>query len=163
MIQKCIAFSPDSRYQTVSDLRKDLQKILAGIMDENTCHVIRVENAESARRGHWAKPFLPVGFRTGTIWKMLVGVLGYYLIFLMGLTMKVTRSDGGKVTSVYLWANRLMLLSWLLLSVAFYGDYLGLQKKLPLMTNKYLRWIGYVIWPVIFFVVLVLVFMPIAG
>lgn len=163
MIQKCIAFSPDSRYQTVSDLRGDLQKILAGMMDENIRNVVKTDNTESVRRGRWSKSYLPVGFRTGTTWKMLVGVLGYYSIFLLALTLKVTKTDGGKVTSVYLWGNRLMLLSWLLLSVAFYGDYLGLQKKLPLMTNKYLRWIGYVIWPVIFFIVLVLVFMPIAG
>lgn len=163
VIKKCIQFSPDSRYQTVSDLRIDLQKVLAGIMNNNSYPVKKVKKEKVVRKEHWKIPFLPVGFRTGTTWKMLVGALGYYLLFLMGFTMEFTREDGKAVTTAYLWSNRLAFLFWVLSTIAFYGNYLGLQKKLPFMKHKYLRWLGYFLWPTVFLIVSILIVMPIGG
>lgn len=161
IIRKCVEFSPDNRYQTVIDLRKDLQMVLSWLTSKTSCDVGEKKNAFS--KGCWMLPFLPIGFRTGTIWKMLLGTLGYYFIFWLALTMEVTQKDGGVVTPFWLWANRLTFLMWSLLTITFYGNYLGFQKRLPLMRNKYLRWLGYFLWPAIFLLVLVLVLCTVGG
>ena len=109
------------------------------------------------RKGLWNFPFFPPGFRTGTIWKMLLGGLGYLFIFWIGLSMEVTKSDGSEVTGFYLWANRLIVWIWSLLTVAFYADYLGLRSYFPLMQRKYIRIIGYLLWPIIFLFALVFI------
>ena len=161
IIRKCVEFSPDNRYQTVIDLRKDLQMVLSWLTSKTSCDVGKEKDFFS--KGRWMLPFLPVGFRTGTIWKMLLGTLGYYFIFWLALTMEVTQKDGGVVTPFWLWANRLTFLMWSLLTITFYGNYLGFRKRLPLMRNKYLRWLGYFLWPTIFLFVLVLVLCTAGG
>ena len=160
IIHKCIEFSPDSRYQTVTDLRRDLQLILSGVMNKKPD---RINERKVTKRDRWKLPFLPVGFRTGTTWKMVVGALGYYSLFELAFTMEFTQTDGSEMTTFYLWANRLTFLVWSLLTIAFYGNYLGFQKKLPLMGRRYFRWLGYLLWPVVFLIVLVLLLCAIGG
>ena len=161
IIRKCVEFSPDSRYQTVTDLRKDLQLVLSEITNKKSYTTGEVTTF--SEKSHWMIPFLPVGFRTGTMWKMMLGVLGYYFLFWLGLTMEVTQNDGNPVTSFFLWANRLTFLVWSLLTIAFYGNYLGLQEKFLFMGHKYLRWLGYLLWPAIFLIVLALLLYSVGG
>lgn len=163
IIGKCIEFSPDSRYQTVMDLRQDLQGVLAKLPKTNQIGTDQLQKGLSEKKGLWNLPLLPPGFRTGVVWKMIVGVIGYLFIFLCGLTIEVVKPDGSVITGFYLWANRLTVLSWCLITVAFYTDYLGLQRHLPFMQRKYLRWIGFILWPVIFLFVLVFILMIIGG
>ena len=93
IIRKCTEFSPDSRYQTATALREELQKVLSWTTDRYFYNY----NAEKTgvekvpRKGRWMKPFLPVGFRTGTIWKMVSAILGYYFIFWLGISLEVTQ------------------------------------------------------------------------
>ena len=157
IISKCIEFSPDNRYQTVMDLRRDLQVVLEKVAKKNRSGTGNLQKQSYKRKGLWNFPFFPPGFRTGTIWKMLLGGLGYLFIFWIGLSMEVTNSDGSEVTGFYLWANRLIVLIWSLLTVAFYADYLGLRSYFPLMQRKYFRIIGYLLWPVIFLFALVFI------
>ena len=165
IIRKCTEFSPDSRYQTATALREELQKVLSWTTDRYFYNY----NAEKTgvekvpRKGRWMKPFLPVGFRTGTIWKMVSAILGYYFIFWLGISLEVTQKDDNAVTGLALWSNRLAFLIWALLTVAFYGNYLGLRKKLPFMEHKYLRWIGYFLWPMVFLIVVILIIIPISN
>ena len=165
IIRKCTEFSPDSRYQTATALREELQKVLSWTTDRYFYNY----NAEKTgvekvpRKGRWMKPFLPVGFRTGTIWKMVSAILGYYFIFWLGISLEVTQKDGNAVTGFALWSNRLAFLIWVLLTVAFYGNYLGLRNKLPFMEHKYLRWIGYFLWPMVFLIVVILIIIPISN
>lgn len=163
IIRKCVEFSPDSRYQTVMDLRRDLQAVLAGTPKADRAGATDRQNNSSEKKGLWAMPFLPPGFRTGTVWKMAAGGVGYLIIFCMSFSLEVKGKDGSAVTGFFLWANRLTFLAWCLLTVAFYTDYLGWQKSLPLMQKKYLRRAGYVFWPVIFLVVLVFILVVIGG
>ncbi|MGN1164895.1 MAG: serine/threonine protein kinase [Lachnospiraceae bacterium] len=163
VIHKCVEFSPDSRYQTVMDLRKDLQLILSGITKEKSYNAREVKVKTLPDKGRWMLSFLPIGFRTGTTWKMILAAFGYYFLFWFGLTMEVTQEDGGAVTPFYLWANRLTFLIWSLLTIAFYGNYLGLQKKFPLMERKYLRWLGYLLWPTVFLIVLISLLCTVGG
>lgn len=165
MIGKCIEFSPDSRYQTVMDLRKDLQAVLAKTAktDFALTGTANQQKECSGKKGMWMHPVLPPGFRTGRIWKILLGGLGYLLIFWMGFSVEFANPDGSAVTGFYLWANRLTILIWCLLTVAFYANYLNLQKRLPFMKRKYLRFAGYLLWPTVFLFVLVFILVIIGG
>lgn len=165
IITKSIEFSPDDRYQTVMELRKDLQTVLAKITKAgfSLSEKDAKQKVCSEKRGLWNLPLLPPGFRTGTIWKMLLGGIGYLLIFWMVFTMEVNNSEDGAVTGFYLWANRLTFLAWLLLTIAFYANYLDLQEHLPLMRRKYFRWAGYFLWPLLFLFVLVFILVLIGG
>lgn len=163
IIRKCVEFSPDRRYQTAVDLRKDLQLILSGLTKKKSYNGREVKGDTFIKKGRWRLPFLPVGFRTGTTWKMMLSALGYYLLFWFSLTMEFTQKDGSAETPFYIWANRLTILIWSLLTIAFYGNYLGFQKKLPFMRHKYLRWLGYILWPTVFLVILVLLLCSVGG
>lgn len=157
IISRCIEFSPDNRYQTVMDLRRDLQTVLEKVAKKNRTGTDDWQKQVYKRKGIWNVPFLPPGFRTGKIWKMILGGWGYLFIFWVGLSLEVTQPDGSEVTGFYLWANRLVVLLWGLLTVAFYADYLGLRKHLPLMQRKYICIIGYLLWPIIFLFALVFI------
>lgn len=165
IIQKCIEFSPEHRYQTVMALRSDLQAVLEKHTKQNP---VTAESKVSAKNspkksGMWSCPLLPPGFRTGGIWKMIVGVIGYLSIFWGCFTLEVTNPDGGIVTEFYLWSNRLTVLIWCLLTVAFYANYLKLREHLPWMRRKHLRWAGYLLWPFIFLIALAFILVLIGG
>lgn len=159
IINKCIEFSPDSRYQTVMELRKDLQSVLAKTAKKDSDLAAKDEQTKEipGKERLWKLPLLPPGFRTGTIWKMVLGAIGYFFIFWIGLTVEITNPDGSTVTGFYLWANRFTFLIWSLMTIAFYANYLDFQKHLPFMKGKYLRLAGYILWPVIFLFVLVFI------
>lgn len=163
IISKCIEFAPDNRYQTVMDLRRDLQAVLGKVAKKNRTGTDDCQKQLYKREGIWNLPLLPPGFRTGRIWKMILGGLGYLFIFWVGLSIEVTQSDGSEVTGFYLWANRLVVLIWELLTVAFYADYLGMRKHLPLMQRKYIRVVGYLLWPIVFLFALVFILVVIGA
>ncbi len=157
IIGKCIEFAPERRYQRVEELRKDLQNVLKIQSFSNYYKKNKKQNfyEEKKGKGLWKIRFLPPGFRTGVPWKMLLGGIGYFFIFWVGLMMEMTNPDGSAVTGYELWANRITVLLWMLLTVAFWADYLDFQQALPIMGNKYLKWLGYIFYPVLFFVILV--------
>lgn len=151
MIRRCTAFDPASRYQTVMELRADLQSVLGG-------------NAQKVKKEkHTRRDAFPPGFRTGKVWKMLLSGLGYWFIFWVALTLEVNDADGIPAAGFELWINRVTVLIWMLLTVAFCTDYMGMQKKFPLMSNKRRRWIGYFLWPTVFLFVLVCIMLWIVG
>lgn len=163
IIGKCVDFSPEKRYQTVTDLRRDLQALSEKKRKRDKIHIINFQNNVSEKKGMWNFPYFPPGFRTGEVWKMLVGLMGYLFIFWCICTTDFFNSDGGAMTGFYLWANRLTFLLWCLITVAFYTNYLGLQKHLPLMQGKYLRWVGYLLWPIFFLFLLIFILVMIGG
>lgn len=143
IIRKCTAFDPKERYQNVMELRTDLQLALKKKGEK--------KHISEKRR------FLPPGFRTGTAWKMIVAGIGYLFIFWMGFTMEVNDSNGNMTVGLELWANRIAILLWMLLTVAFCTDYLGIQEKFPLMKRRSTKWIGYLLWPFIFLFALIFI------
>ena len=163
IIRKCTEFSPDHRYQTVMELRDDLQAALAKMNRTDLKNIDHMQTSPSTKRGLWKNPLLPPGFRTGVVWKMILAGIGYWFVFWLSFSLEVKKTDGTVMTGFYLWANRLTFLIWALLTIAFYADYLGFQKHLPLMQRKYLRWIGYLLWPTIFLFVLIMILVIIGG
>ena len=158
IIQKCIEFAPDRRYQSVMELRRDLQKCINRRPEQD-----QQRKKIPEREGGWNIRFLPPGFRTGVLWKMVIALFGYFLIFWIGFSLEVTESDGSNVMGFELWANRFTVLIWMLLTVAFDTNYLKIQSKFPFMRNKYLKWIGYLLYPFLFLIILVLILIMLTG
>lgn len=165
IIKKCIEFSPEHRYQSAMALRRDLQIVLEKYSKQNPVLTEAEERTQksSKKKGMWTRPLLPPGFRTGTVWKMILGGTGYLFVFWACFTMEFTNQDGSAKTGFYLWANRLTVLLWLLLTIAFYGNYRNLRRHLPWMRKKYLRLAGYLLWPFLFLIVLVFILVLIGG
>lgn len=145
IIRRCTALDPRQRYQNVMELRWDLQIALGD------------QAGNEVKEKHFdLRQAVPPGFRTKTVWKMLLGSFGYLMIFWMGLTMEFNDSYGGALVSFELWANRVVVLVWMLLTVALATDYMGIQKQFPLMNGKGKKWIGCILWSFVFLVVLVM-------
>lgn len=145
IIQRCTAFDPEQRYQSVMELRRDLQMVLGGKVDE-------VEGNGQYKQSDR----LPPGFRTKTIWKMMVGTMGYLMIFWCGLTSEFTDNDGIALTGFELWANRLTMLMWMLLTVALCTDYMGMRKQFPMPKGRHGIIVGCTLWSFVFLIMLVI-------
>lgn len=74
---KCTAMDPDDRYQDVDKLRQDLAKAAS---KTKGARVLRREAPASAGEPAQASSFLPPGFRSHSVWRMVVAVLGYAMI-----------------------------------------------------------------------------------
>lgn len=146
VIRRCTALDPRQRYQTVMELRQDLQGVLG-----------QEPGIERKRKPIDWRRLTPPGFRTGIFWKMLIGTVGYIMIFWMGLTMEFKDTQGIALGGFELLANRIMVLVWMLLTVALCTDYMGIQKQFPLMKGKYTKWFGCALWSFVFMFLLVVI------
>lgn len=156
IIRKCTAFDPEERYQNVMELRKDLQAVL-----EKKQGVGELEKVLRTQKGK--RSFAPPGFRTRTFWKMLLGSVGYIFIFWLGFTIEITDSAGNPAIGYELWAYRIIVLVWLLLTVAFCANYMGLQKLFPMPKKPYLKWLGCAGWSFVFFFLLIMMLSMVVG
>lgn len=124
MIHRCTQMDPAKRYQNVAELRA----ALCGLNEQNVLQ-------EKAREMEQEKPsnrrFFPPGFRSGTLWKMIVGVIGYVCIFDLSLTVEFQN-----VTAAGQWLERGMLLLILLSFVCIGSNYLDVQQAFPLCRSK---------------------------
>ena len=76
--------------------------------------------------------FLPPGFRTGKVWKMLLGIIGYAGIFIVALSWR----QEGASKAVHI-INRFGCLGMFLSMALFSGNYLSIQEKLHLNRVKH--------------------------
>lgn len=130
VIQRCLKLNPKDRYAGAWELYQVLKRV---------------------KREKY--PWLPPGFRTGRIYKMLIAIPVYLFIVIFSLRVDSSAQDtaAGKV---------LMHLTFLLLGfvpVFFYSNYMDMQRWFPLMraSDRRLRILGLVIAPV-FLAVLIL-------
>ena len=93
--------------------------------------------------------WLPVGFRTGKIWKMLISALGYVIIYALCFSSTFTDADNAAYTGFTLWAFRIDALLMLLGCVELI-NYGGVMDRLPLMNKSRLL---YMIMTVIYTIV----------
>ncbi len=94
--------------------------------------------------------WLPVGFRTGKIWKMLIAALGYVIIYALCFSGTFKDADNVAYTGFTLWAFRIDALLMLLGCVELIGNYGGVMDRLPLMNKSRLL---YMIMTVIYTIV----------
>ncbi len=133
IIDRCVRMNPSERYNTVSDLRNALNRIPHALPDESS-------------NNHPYTRFLLPGFRTLTVWKMLVAIPSYAFIFWLALTIDVENTYGAA-----LWFERIFLLIIFLSIVFFSCNYLNVHRFLPLCNSpkRSTRILGIVLFDII--------------
>lgn len=155
IIRKCTAFDPEKRYQTVSDLRNDLQKALKG---EGIQEVdVRKKAVQDTYAGDTVVTWEPPGFRSKTPWKIVLGCLGYLFLTVCCFTMDITNPDGSTAVGVELWLNRMAAFACCIFTVLYWFDYRGIQKYAPLTNKRWGKILMDVIVPFLFAVVVVII------
>lgn len=164
IIKICISLEKNDRYQRIADLKADLILAEQSTQGKAGKSMAQVESEEKRNTNIFTKQLykkqavFPVGFRTGVLWKMLIAIYGYLLIFWLSINMVVTSSDGGPVTGVILWVNRLAVFVMAMGTVFFLGNYCEIQSQFPYMKkNKILRWGLGIVYLFIFYMLIFIV------
>lgn len=160
IINRCVALSKEERYQTVQELQRSLKR-LQGLPEEKQ---IRFTGNIFTKPLYRRKELFPVGFRSGVLWKMIVGLYGYLMMFSVCLEMTVTNDQGDSLTGYPLWANRIATLLIMLGSVLFLGNYGGIRDQFPLMNaSKPVRWIMSCVYVSAYFILVVMLLVFLGG
>jgi len=117
LVAKCTAIDPAARYKSPSDIEKDYIRVLRGR---------KIKGQQT-----WTK-YLPVGFRSGNIFAMLISTAVHYICLgvLFSSNFEGTDSPWGTTTVRGDVAIHIILLIWFLGTVAFVGDWLSVRHKL---------------------------------
>lgn len=138
VIQKCTRLDAADRYQSVGELRKALENSNAAAVREKAGKRKEkqgkdpegISGEEQTKKGLYKrKAFLPVGFRTGTIWKMLTAVFGYWLLAYSCMEMTVSDKEGQELVGRSLWVNRWGALILFLGYLYYIGNYLNIRTR----------------------------------
>lgn len=154
VIRKCIALDRSERYPDAAALRAELLKYTDPNMVQTTTENTKsVDNDSDSSCNIFTKHFysyrekLPVGFRSGVIWKILTAVWGYLFIFWLCRSMTTTASDGSSMTGYPLFVNRAGAFLMLIGIVYFLGTYCHVRDQLPFMQrSRALHWILTVVY-----------------
>lgn len=118
VIDRCTRINPKERFNTISDLKQAIVQSQ------------QIQSEPGAHKRNW-KEFLPPGFRTQTIWHMLVSTPIYAFLFWLCLSLEVKDTFG-----MALWFERIMCLIIFLSIIACGTNYLDIQRLMPLCSNK---------------------------
>lgn len=110
VIRKCIELEPAKRYQSAEEILKEFPEFL----------VISEEEKKSVP---WTLP----GFRSRKLWKEITAVLGYGMLFYLGLTLEFS-DQGVPYTPVKQWITRLAFLISQFLAILVVFNYRGISK-----------------------------------
>lgn len=144
IVQKCTAINPDERYQTVEQLEAALKKQ----------YLPRKSPAPDTSK-EWKK-FLPPGFRSGSIWKMALGLLGYFFLLDLSLSLDIEENDI-LLTGIQSLPQRAAFFTAQLLEIAFVFNYLGCREKTPILRSpvQSTRILGYIVLELILMAVVI--------
>lgn len=143
VIRRCIFVNPDERYQNVRELEQALEELYPSVIEEEEK---TGEAQENQTLPEWRR-FLPPGFRSGKIWKMILAILGY--LMMINIFMSVEIKEDGVMSG----SRELHLLQKILLTlsqfveIGFLFNYLGCRESTPILNSKnpFLRIAGFVI------------------
>ncbi len=113
IIEKCTMMNPKERYSSVSELKQDLQNEIFGSVNNKFTR------------------FLPPGFRSLTIWKMIVAIMGYVFLGVWCFTSEVKNTTPLQLISIRI----CMFLSFMIL-VFFTFNYLDVHKYIKPCRSK---------------------------
>lgn len=159
VVRRCIAVNPDERYQNVKDVEKDLEKLYPS--RKSAIPKLNEQAGFSADKFPDGLPawrrFLPPGFRSGSIWKMLLAIIGYLMIIDLCLSMEIKEGDMVMIGAGAVLQKILCLLAQLA-EIAVVFNYLGIRDKIPGAgsDSRIIRIVGYVILEFVFMVIAVL-------
>lgn len=146
IIQKCTELSPNARYKSVSELSAALR---AG------------KNPRAGKKSvsGWRK-YLPPGFRSGSIVRALLAVLGYISVFAVGKGLTV--DNAGPIEQGL---SRITFVLSVMFMIFFNGNYLGICRLFFMTRSKRrpVRWLGMAIVDLLAFVAAVLLPVAIAA
>lgn len=130
IIQKCINFDPNNRYKSVNDLYQD---------------ILKQQRTHTATSPFWLLP----GFRTRTIWKMVVGVVGYILLFDI-----IIEHKNKYITSTMITLDNILFSITMIAILILSTNYMNIQRHLDFFDSpkRYTRFFGYVVY--IFIIIL---------
>lgn len=124
MIRKCTEMEPGKRYQSVDEILELLPN-----EQEQSKSDQEVQNEFEKKEPFWRIP----GFRSRTLWKMLVAVFGYGLILCMGTSIEFTDGQGTILPVGRLWLNRTMFTLAQLATILFNFNYMDMHDKIPIV------------------------------
>lgn len=116
IVEKCIRIDPEDRYQSVEELRKQLE----ALYKHETHH------SRSNERSSKSKSWVPPGFRTRKPWKMVIASVVYALMVIM-ITV---RTDQGRTLTEDILLGILIDLT-LAFAIVLFCDYRGIQCHFP--------------------------------
>ena len=136
VIEKCIKLDASNRYQDVAELSS---AITSHTMSEYI--VVHKSQERKLSKGLYERrDYLPIGFRTGYIWKMLIAVLGYWTLAYICLGMTFANEDGIEIVGWSLWVNRWGILILFLGYLFFMANYLDIRRRtLSIVKNRILK------------------------
>lgn len=121
IIRKCTEMNPADRMETVQRLKYEIEKL-------------QIRNNKNPQRSAFViwENFMPPGFRTKKLWKMLTAFPIYLFIFWLCLSLEVKDAFG-----FHLWLERITVLFMMLSIIFCCFNYRNIQRFAPLSTNKY--------------------------
>lgn len=157
IIEKCIRMNPEERFENVGQLKRALSHHARDNKKYNPQKENEKKKSIFIRNLYSYKPWLPVGFRSGVLWKMILSLYGYAFIADLSFTLEVTKTSGAEATGIYLWSNRIFLLLMMLGVVMFCGNYCGVRNHLPLMNkNRVLHYLMMVVYCMIYLLLMII-------
>lgn len=164
IIKICTELDKERRFQNVGALRNALKNEESELAEVNTPQDVSQKKNIFTKSLYSKKPMLPVGFRSGVLWKMIVAVYGYAVILWMSFTMDFEDKNGAVMKGYPLWANRIAIFVVLLGSVFFIGNYGNIRYQLPLMKkNKVIHWILASVYLFVFFFLVITILVMAGG
>lgn len=141
IIEKCIKISPSDRYSSVAELEIALKSML-------------VAPKHGKKQTSSINKYLLPGFRTHTIWKMLLAIPSYLFIFLLSVSVDVENTYGASlvVTRIFIF---LIFMSIILNSF----NYLNIHEYFPLCKheNRIIRFLGIFIFDLLILITLFII------
>lgn len=120
IINKCTMMDPESRYQSVNELKKDLEE-----------RGKYIEEDRSDNSFEKLKRLLPPGFRSGKLWRMIIALIGYALIIALCFTMEIESTLREPFAVVDLWVERIGVFIFFILSIFILFNYRDCLNRIP--------------------------------
>lgn len=143
VIRRCTQMDPKDRYQSAEEL--------SDALEDSGDFTGRYHKKQAVR---WRK-YCPPGFRTRILWKNALAFWGYFILAYVSMNLTVENTYG-----LVLWMNRFCFLLCALSLIFVGGDYLGIQRLMPLCRSKkrFVRYLGIFLLDVgfIFFLLMLL-------
>lgn len=137
IIKKCIMLEPDKRYKNVNELKRNLQFLyLQNYIPNINKPYIHLSKTNYLRNDKnlidELRTYLPVGYRTGKLWKMIIATISYIVIAMVSFGLVMEDSHTGETyTNGKLYLLRTFIFVIIIGSITYLGNYRGVRYKLP--------------------------------
>lgn len=162
VVRRCLLINPDERYQNVKELEYVLEEISPSERAEVPASEQKKE-AEAGKEKSWRR-FLPPGFRSGTVWKMILAVTVYLAVIDLSFSMEI-ENQGVVLTGMRARVQQSLFFVSQLLEIGFVFNYMGMRETIPVPNpkNRFLRVLSYIALEFVLIVIAVLVWMLVDG